>query len=127
MPEQLALEFAPAMTPEERHVYSLLPWGRPRAVSVDVLSRATGLSDVKVRALVRDLIMDHGILVASVTTAPAGFFRPETGQEILDATRALRHRGIAILARAARLQKSSIEIVFNQARLEMGGGQNAER
>ena len=120
--EQLALEFAPAMTPEERHIFSLLPWGRSRAVSVETLSRATGLSDVKVRSIVRDLIMEHGVLVASVTSAPAGFFRPETGQESLDATRALRHRGISILARAARLSKSSIELVFNQARLEMGEG-----
>lgn len=115
--DQLAFNFE--LTSEERHVLNLIRTGRANAVLVRDLAVRTELSDVAVRQIVRRLIMERGILVASSVGDPPGYFIAETADEILAATKSLRHRGIMILMRAARLQKSSVELVFNQARLEL--------
>ena len=117
--DQAAFDFDLRLTHEERLVYDLLMRGRANALSARDLSDRTGMSDVQIRQTVRSLIMDRGLLVASATDDPPGFFIAETPDEIINATRSLRHRGIMILVRAARLQKSSIDLVFNQARLEL--------
>jgi hypothetical protein len=115
--DQAAFDFD--MTAEEQAVYCCLMTGRASALSARDLSIRTGLSDKDVRQTVRSLIMDRGILVASAVDDPPGFFIAETPDEIITATRSLRHRGIMILVRAARLQKSSLELVFNQGKLEI--------
>ncbi len=119
--DQAAFDFDLKLTDEERAVYCLLGYGRARALSARDLSERTGLSDKTVRETVRSLIMERGLLVASAVDDPPGFFIAETPDEIITATRSLRHRGIMILVRAARLQKSSLELVFNQGRLELEG------
>jgi len=119
--DQAAFEFGLELSDDERAVYGLLRHGRARAMSARDLSERTGLSDVQVRQTVRSLIMGCGILVASAVDDPPGFFIAETPDEIITATKSLRHRGIMILVRAARLQKSSLEMVFNQGRLELEG------
>jgi len=117
--DQAAFDFDLNLTSEERAVYGLLGHGRARALSARTISERTGLSDRQVRDTIRDLIMERGILVASAVNDPPGFYIAETPDEIINATKRLRHRGIMILVRAARLQKSSLEIVFNQGRLEL--------
>jgi len=115
--DQVAFDFE--LTNEERHVLNLLKKGRANAVSVRDLAVRTELGGVAVRQIVRRLIMERGVLIASSVGDPPGYFIAETADEILSATKSLRHRGIMILMRAARLQKSSVELVFNQARLEL--------
>jgi len=117
--DQAAFDFDIEMTDEERAVYGLLGRGRAYAISARNLSERTGLSDRQIRETIRILIMERGILVASEVNDPPGFYIAETPDEIVNATRRLRHRGIMILVRAARLQKSSLELVFNQGRLEL--------
>lgn len=117
--DQAAFDFDLQLTNEERAVYGLLRHGRARALPARDLAAKTGLSDVQVRQTVRNLIMERGLLVASAVDDPPGFFIAETADEVIHATRSLRHRGIMILVRAARLQKSSLELVFNQGRLEL--------
>ncbi len=124
--DQAAFDFDLKLTTDEAAVYSLLGNGRTRAVTARTLSERTGLNDVQVRQTIRDLIMEHGILVASAVDDPPGFFIARTPDEIISATKSLRHRGIMILVRAARLQKSSLEMVFNQGRLELGRKENHE-
>ena len=119
--DQAAFDFDLKLSDEERAVYSLLETGRANAMSARDIAERTGLSDVQVRQTVRSLIMERGFLVASAVDDPPGFFIAETPDEIITATRSLRHRGIMILVRAARLQKSSLEMVFNQGRLELEG------
>ena len=80
------------------------------------------MSDVDVRDTIRHLIMEHNILIASAVAPPAGFYLPETKEEVEVATRSLRHRGIMILIRAAKLQKLTLEEIFHQGRLEFEGG-----
>jgi len=122
--DQLAFNFE--LTREERRILGLLKKGRSNAASVRDLAVRTGLGGVAVRQTVRRLIMERGILIASSVGDPPGYFIAETGDEILSATKSLRHRGIMILMRAARLQKSSVELVFNQARLEFEGTRSEE-
>lgn len=125
---QLAFEFE--MTNEERTVFRLLRSGRASALSVKAIEIETGLDGKSVRKIVRDLIMEHGILIGSSVGDPPGYYLPETPDEAITATKTLRHRGVAILARAARLQRCSIELVFGQALLEFNegerGGSHAE-
>ena len=106
------------MTNEERAIYRLLRSGRASAISVKALEEETGFPDKMVRQIVRDLIMDRGVLIGSSVGDPPGYFIPETAEEAITATRTLRHRGIMILMRAAKLQRCSVELVFNQARIE---------
>jgi len=114
--EQASFSFD--LSDEEQAVYSLLRTGRSRALSAQMLADETGLTNQQVRATVRRLIMVRGMLIASVVDDPPGFYIAETREEIITATRSLRHRGIMILVRAARLQKSSLELVFKLGRLE---------
>ena len=114
--EQASFQFD--FLPDEQAVYSLLKSGRAYAITARDLAERTGLSDRQIRQVVKDLIMKRGLLVASAVDDPAGFYLATTREEILAATKGLRHRGISILARAAKLQRSGIEIVFNLARLE---------
>ena len=114
--EQTAFEFD--LSSEEQAIYSLLETGRANAHTSRFITERTGLSDVQIRQTVRDLVMKKGLLIASAVDDPPGFFIAVESDEIITATRSLRHRGISILARAARLQRSSIDMVFNLARLE---------
>lgn len=104
---------------EEDAVYGRLRSGRNNAVSVKALEGATGMGDVEIRQIIRRLIMEHGLLIGSSVSDPPGYYIPETAEEAITATKSLRHRGIMILMRAAKLQRCSVELVFNQARLEL--------
>jgi len=105
------------LTHEENMILRLLQRGKQNAIKEKALAAATGLPGVEVREKIRHLIMTHGILIASCTH---GFFIAETEEEIRGATKSLRHRGIMILMRAAKLQKISVEDIFHQARIEYG-------
>ncbi|MBI5075609.1 MAG: hypothetical protein HZB62_10660 [Nitrospirae bacterium] len=113
--EQLASGHATDMTHAETFILHLIQRGKANAIKVPVLEAATNLQGVEVRETIRHLIMEHGVLIASCTH---GFFIAETAEEITEATRSLRHRGIMILMRAAKLQKISIEEIFNQTVFE---------
>lgn len=117
--DQAAFDFDLKLTDEERAVYGLLGYGRARALSARELSERTGLRDRQVRDTIRSLIMERGVVVGSAVDHPPGFFIAKTADEVIAATSSLRHRGIMILVRVARLQKSSLEMVFNQGRLDL--------
>ncbi|HPL62950.1 MAG TPA: hypothetical protein PK587_04200 [Syntrophales bacterium] len=116
--------FHAEFTREEEAVYSLLRTGRNNAILVRKIAAETGMSGVAVRKIIRRLIMEHCILIGSAVSDPPGYFIPETPDEAIAATKTLRHRGIMILMRAAKLQRCSIELVFNQARLEFEDTEN---
>jgi hypothetical protein len=99
---------------EERMILSALRPGKRSAILGDGISRLTGIQYDDIRAIISRMV-NKGYLIASYSR---GFYIPETESEITEATRSLRHRGIMILMRAARLQKTSVEKIFNQARIE---------
>ncbi len=121
MAEQVQMNFtdrkASILTEEEQRVWSILEGfrGRDNAILGPVLSARAGIDYDTVRAIVSRLVNRHSCLIASCSR---GYYIPITPEEISRETKSLRHRGIAILMRAARLQKSSLEAVFGQARVE---------
>ena len=118
MNDQLQIDFD--LTLEENAVLQAL--GQHRGKGAAIVGREietiTGVEYDRLRAVISHLVNDHGHLIAS---GPKGYYIPETPEEIGEATRSLRHRGISILVRAARLQKTSVEEIFKQSRLEMCG------
>jgi hypothetical protein len=116
---QTTLDFnGPLLTDEERRVWRSVSEraGRERAILGPRLAEMTGLDYVSIREIIAHLVNDHGMLIASCSR---GYFVPETPEEITTATKSLRHRAIMILLRASRLQKTSLEAVFHQGRLEL--------
>ena len=121
MPDQLQIGFD--FTTEESLVLAAISShrGRDKAVVGEILAALTGIDYKRVREVIAHLINHHGCLIAS---CPRGYFIPVTPAEISEATRSLRHRGIMILVRASKLQKASLEDIFNQARIEFGEDDN---
>jgi hypothetical protein len=121
MPEQVQIDFtgrkAPVLTEEELRVWNVLEAfrGKTCASLGPVIAARTGIDYDNVRAIISRLVNNHAYLIASCSR---GYFIPVTPEEIFLATKSLRHRGIAILMRAARIQKSSLEAVFGQAKME---------
>jgi len=105
------------MTFEEERIFEII-WpcrGKDSAVTGRQIAEWTGLEYDFIRSVISHLVNDHNYLIAS---GGRGYFVPETAEEIFEATRSLRRRGISILVRAARLQRTSLEDIFNQARME---------
>ncbi|MBS3918085.1 MAG: hypothetical protein KG012_04270 [Deltaproteobacteria bacterium] len=89
--------------------------GKDSAVTGRQIAEWTGLEYDFIRSVISHLVNDHNYLIASNSR---GYFVPETAEEIFGATKSLRRRGISILVRAARLQRTSLEDIFNQAKME---------
>ncbi len=105
------------MTNEEAAVLDVIHGhrGKRSAILGKTIESITGIEYDRLRAVISHLVNDHGYLIASNSK---GYYVPVTAEEISEATRSLRHRGISILVRAARLQKTSVEEIFNQSRME---------
>ena len=106
------------LTREEQAVLRLLRQGRENARSVRFLAEMVGVSEVRLREIVRHLIEVHGYCIGSRTGRPPGYYLITEPEEIEEVYRSLRHRGISILMRAAKLKKISVEEVFKQGVLE---------
>jgi hypothetical protein len=119
MTEQIEIDFE--LTKEERMVWEIIQnhKGKENAVLGYLISSMTGIKYDEVRQIISHLVNEHHCLIASCSR---GYYIPVTPEEIEHATKSLRHRGIMILMRAARLQKTSLEAVFNQGRLEFEQG-----
>lgn len=103
------------LTNEERMILAALREGKKYAILGDEISRLTGIEYDRVRHVISHLVNDHYYLIASYSR---GYYIPTSIDEVSETTRSLRHRGISILVRAARLQKTSVEEIFNQSRME---------
>jgi hypothetical protein len=121
MTEQVQIDFtgrrSPGLTEEEMRVWNVLEGFRGKASAIlgPVIAARTGIDYDTIRAIISRLVNNHAYLIASCSR---GYFIPVTPEEIFLATKSLRHRGIAILMRAARIQKASLEAVFGQAKME---------
>lgn len=105
------------LTFEEERIWEAIRLyrGRDNAVTGKQIAEWTGLEYDFIRSVISHLVNDHNYLIASNSK---GYYVPETAEEIFEATKSLRRRGISILVRAARLQKTSLEDIFQQARME---------
>jgi len=118
--EQLTLNFysQPLLSPDEAAVLSCLRDGREAAVSSTEIERRTGLKPRRVQQVVRKLRLEQGYSIGSSTTDPMGYYLTNEQTENADMARKLRSRGIKVLMLAARFQKASLKMVFDQAVLE---------
>jgi hypothetical protein len=110
-------QFNYELTVEEMKIMDILQSckGKGAAILGPTISSLTGIKYDEVRAVISHLVNEHHCLIASYSR---GYYVPVTAEEIAAATRSLRHRGISILVRASRLQKISLEDIFNQAKFE---------
>jgi len=105
------------MTEEESLVFSLLLRGRQNARGADLLAELTGIHRRHVEKLVRRLIDTHDVFIGSSCGKPCGYYLIADPAEIEEVYASLRHRGIEVLRRAAKLKKLSLSEVFGQGNL----------
>lgn len=116
--EQLGLDFdGPHLTADQQAVWDCIKDRRGKGSEIlgPEIARVTALDYVQVRTIIAHLINHHNKLIGS---NGKGYYVPVTPDEINEVTKSLRHRGIMILMRAARLQKASLTEIFNQSYLE---------
>lgn len=113
--EQLAFDMT--LSQEESRVWDVIKirLGADKAILGTEISYWTSLDYDKVREIVSTLVRKHGYVIAS---SAHGYYVPVTLDEIRAATRSLRHRGIMILVRAAKLEKTSLLTLLQQSIME---------
>lgn len=117
MPEQLVFDFNAPLMPEEQAVWDCIKLRRGKGSEIPgpVIASRTGIDYTTVRAIIAHLVNHKHKLIGSNSK---GYYVPVATAEIDEVTRSLRHRGIMILVRAARLQKTSLTEIFRQSFLE---------
>lgn len=109
------------MLPEESRVWTLIAarQGRAHAIGAADLARQSGLSNRDVRRVIKTLIEQYASPIASTPTPPAGYYIPETIEEVLATTESLKSRALSILTRMARLRRVVLPEVLHQLSLEL--------
>lgn len=117
MPEQLSIDFSVPLMPEEQAVWDCIKGckGKGSEILGSTIASRTGIDYTTVRAIIAHLINHKHKLIGSNSK---GYYVPCAHEEINEVTRSLRHRGIMILVRAAKLQNTSLTEIFNQSCLE---------
>ena len=105
------------MTNEEQQVWQVLATcrGREMAILGPEIEQITGIRYKQIQRLISQLICHHGKLIGS---SVFGYYIPCTQKEAEASARYLRDRAIVALYRAAALQRTSLDEVYGQARLE---------
>lgn len=113
--EQLAFDMT--LSHEEARVWDAIRFrlGASNAILGIEITGITGIEYVHVREIVSTLVRKRGYTIAS---SSHGFYVPVTIEEVRAATKSLRHRGIMILVRAAKLEKTSLENLLQQTIIE---------
>lgn len=115
--DQAILDYGPVMTPEETRVWEVLRHcrGKGAAILGPRIAERTGIPYKRVQKIVSDLVCHHRKLIGSGTM---GYYMPITEDEVKDATHYLRHRAIVALHRASEMQRTSLDEVYGQAKME---------
>jgi len=115
------------MTREEQIVFNEIDnhWGRNKAISVPMLTRRVNIhfngdpiTELKVRKIVRDLRVDHGMPIGSATDYPPGYYIITDKEELKKAVKTQRKRGLSILKMASKLESNGRKYFFGQ--LDLG-------
>ncbi len=120
---ELLFPSGPEMTETEEAVWAVVQArrGRSKAIQVKALAKILDRSERKVRAAVANLIKVHGVAIGSAVEPPEGYYVITDPQELEDVYQSLLHRAMAVLVRAASIKNASLEEVFGQIRIGMGG------
>lgn len=93
--------------------------GSAAAIRSDLLADLTGMENVKVREIVRELIVTHGLPIGSSVAWPAGYYWMVDREEIEENVRKLRHRGLSVLYRAACLKRIGLRALLREIQTEL--------
>jgi hypothetical protein len=112
------------MTSEEKAVWAIIEPRRGKGCEIlgEAIAERLGMNYKRVRQVIAHLVNVHAKLIGSNSS---GYYVAVTHDEVNEITLSLRHRGIMILLRASRLQKTSLVEVWKQSYLEFGDNINA--
>lgn len=105
------------MTEDEERVWQVLSTcrGRDMAILGPEIEELTGIKYKQVQKVISGLVCHHGKLIGSGTF---GYFIPVTREENEAAGYYVRHRAIVALYRESQRQKTSLDQVYGQAKIE---------
>lgn len=124
MTDQLRMDFErkdsgqAGMTKDERAVLALIQRGRENAISMSALAEAVEISTRELQDVIKHLIEDHGVLIASATGRFHGYFYPASEAEYKAAVDQLRHRIISLARRIRAIDRQAFEDIFGQGRMD---------
>lgn len=121
MTTQLTLDWD--LDPHEARVLSELRAhrGRERAIRVEDLGRACGISGRECQEVVHRLRIEHGIAIASAAGKPAGYYLIATADELEACVREHRSKALSTLAAMAALRRIHLRELLGQLALEVAG------
>lgn len=123
MQQQAEIDFTNSPhLPDEAAVLACLGHGRESAVSSTEIERRTGLTVRRIQQVVRRLRLEHGYSIGSATQEPMGYYLTSEQGDNVEMARKLRARGIKVLMVAAKFQRASLRMVFEQGMLEQEAG-----
>ncbi len=120
-PGQMDLFDALEMDSDEISVYGIIRRhaGRDHAVSVEEISRLSGVAPRQVRDIVKGLIERHRVRIGSALKKPAGYYMIETREEAEQNELTLRRLGLSVLSRAAAIRKLTVREYMRRLQTEL--------
>lgn len=116
----------PPVTDAEATILGIIECRRGRAAAIQAkeIAAQARLPERTVREHIKCLVEKHAILIGSATGDPAGYYIPETPEEIEAVLAQLYHRIASLAVRIARIKRISVEEVFGQLRLSESSDQS---
>jgi len=118
MAEQLRIDWT--LDPLEARVLHALSThrGRANAIRVDDLAREVGRSGRDLQEIVHRLRVDHGKPIASAASKPAGYYIPESLEEVEAFVAEQRAKALGTLAAIAAVKRVTLAELLGQLSLE---------
>lgn len=119
MADQLGIDWT--LDPLEAQVLRFLRVrrGRGQAVRVPDLASLAGISPRSVQDIVHRLRVQHGAPIASAAGRPAGYYIPETPEEIEQFYHEQKSKALGTLAAAAAVKRMALPELLGQLALEV--------
>lgn len=108
------------MTDQEMRVLALIQRGRENAISMPTLAATLDISTRDLQHVIKHLIEDHAVLIASATgkgrgdDKKHGYYYPITEDELLSARTQLIHRIISTAKRLRAIDRNALEDIHGQ-------------
>ena len=107
------------LTDAESRILSLIQRGRENAISMSALAEAVGIATRELQDVIKHLIEDHGVLIASATGKNHGYYYPVTEDELVSARAQIIHRIQSLARRLRAIDKEAYETIFGGARFDI--------
>lgn len=86
------------------------------------LALRVGISTRELQDVIKHIIEEHGIMIASATGRNHGYYFPATEKEYRDAVDQLKHRIISLAKRIRACDRAAFEEIFGQSRFFTAAG-----